>query len=162
MSENQNNAGWIPELEIEDAQIKWAFSHIDGREDRFNEAGEHNFQLIIPEDRVEELRAQGWVIRSLDGYEEGDPQEHLLKVKISFKYEPPRIFMIRNGRKFRVESPRDLSDVNRSTTKRIDLVVTPSRWTYGRDTGVTAYVKEMYATVTGSRFADKYADFEEV
>lgn len=152
---------WIDDLEIPDAQIKWPFSNFDGRVTMFNTSGERNFNIIIPESEVDRLEADGWSIRRLEGFEEGDPPEYLLKVKISYKYEPPKIFLIKGNRKFRAEE-RDLSDISRATCERIDVIITPSRWVHGQNSGISAYVKELYATVKESRFEAAYADYEEV
>ena len=156
-----NKKEWIPDLEIADAKIKWAFSHFDGRADTFNDAGEHNFTVILPEEMVPELQEQGWSIRRIEGYEEGDPPEYLLKVKISYRFEPPKIYLIKGNRKIRAEE-RDLGDISRATCDQISVIISPSRWTHGQNEGITAYVKELYAEVRESRFAAKYADYEEV
>lgn len=152
---------WINDVELEDVAIKWAFSHFDGREDTFNAEGDHNFQIILPDDIAEKLKAEGWNVRTMDGYEEGDPPEHLLKVKISYKYEPPKIYLIKGDRKLRAEQ-RDLADIRRDTCEQIDVIITPSRWVVGSNSGITAYAKELYAKVKESRFSAKYADYEEV
>lgn len=152
---------WIDDIELEDVQIKWVFSHFDGREDRFNAEGDHNFTIILPEETAEKLLEEGWNVRKMDGYEEGDPPEYLLKVKISYKYEPPKIFLIKGDRKFRAE-PRDLADIKRSSCEQIDVIIQPSRWVVGQNSGITAYAKELYATIRQSRFAARYEDYEEV
>ena len=152
---------WIDDIELENVQIKWAFSHFDGREDRFNSQGDHNFTMIIPEERVAELREEGWNIREMAGYEEGDPPEFLLKAKISYKYEPPKIYLIKGNRRFRAEE-RDLADIRRDTCEQIDVILSPSRWVNGNDSGITAYVKELYAKVRVSRFSEKYSEYEEI
>lgn len=152
---------WIDDVEIEDAKIKWAFSHFDGREDTFNQQGDYNFMIILPEDVAEKMAADGWNIKVMDGYEEGDPPEHLLKVKISYKYEPPKIYLIKGERKLRADES-DLADIRRDTCEQIDVIVTPSRWVHGKNTGISAYTKELYAKVKESRFSANYADYEEI
>jgi len=152
---------WIDDVELEDIKIKWAFSHFDGREDTFNALGDHNFQVILPDDIAERLREEGWNVRTMDGYEEGDPPEHLLKVKISYKYEPPKIYLIKGDRKLRADE-RDLADIRRDTCEQIDVIITPSRWVAGGNSGITAFTKELYAKVMESRFSAKYAVFEEL
>lgn len=158
MAKNQD---WIPDVELEDVKVKWAFSHFDGREDTYNAEGDHNFTIILPEDVADKLRSEGWAVRTMDGYEEGDPQEHLLKVKISYKYEGPKIYLIMNDRKMRADQ-RDLKDIRRDTCERLDIIITPSRWVNGPNSGITAYVKELYAKIKVSRFATMYSDLEEI
>lgn len=152
---------WIDDVEIPDAKIKWGFSNFGGREATYNAEGDHNFTIILPDELADKLRAEGWAVKTMDGYEEGDPPEHLLKVKISYKYEPPKIFLILGDRKLRADE-RDLDDIRRDTCERIDVVITPSRWVHGKNTGVSAYAKELYAKVKLSRFRETYADLQEI
>lgn len=152
---------WIEDVELENVKIKWAFSHFDGREDTFNAEGDHNFTMILSDETADKLRSEGWNIRDMAGYEEGDPDEHLLKVKISYKFEPPKIYLLKGTRKIRAEQ-RDLADIRRDTCEQIDVIITPSRWVNGQNSGITAYVKELYAQVRQSRFSAKYEDYEEV
>lgn len=161
--DQQEKRPWIDDLQIENAQIKWAFSHFDGREDTFNTEGDHNFTVIIDdEEKANRLIAEGWNVRRMDPREEGDPYEYLLKVKISYKYAPPPIFFLKGERRFRVEHQADLVEIQRSTCEQIDVIISPNPWVHGRDSGVSAYVKEMYVKIKESRFAAKYADYEEV
>ena len=159
MTEQQ---GWIPDIELEDADIKWAWSNFDGRKGTFNEEGEHFFQVRIPTEMVDELREQGWTIKEQEGYEEGDPSEFLLKVNISYRFEPPKIFFIKGDRKFRVENEKELADIKRATTEQLDVIIQPSRWVKSGRTGVSGYVKEMYVKIKESRFSAAYSDYEEV
>lgn len=153
---------WIDEVELEDVNVKWAFSHFDGREDTFNAEGDHNFHIILPEDIAADMRDKGWTgIKTMPPYEEGDPEEHLLKVKISYRFEPPKIYLIKGNRKLRADQ-RDLADIRRDTCERLDVILTPSRWMVGQNTGVTAYAKELYAQIKTSRFSDMYEDYEEI
>lgn len=159
--DNQQERKWIDDLEIENANIKWAFSHFDGREDTFNNEGDHNFTLVIDDEQeAQRLIAEGWNIRRMDPREEGDPPEYLLKVKISYRYEAPPIFFLKGERKYRADEV-DLVDIKRSTCEQLDVIVTPKPWVHGRDSGVSAYVKEMYVKIKESRFAERYADYEE-
>jgi hypothetical protein len=158
MAERQN---WIEDIELEDAQIKWGFSHFDGREDTFNAEGDHNFTVILPEETAKKLLDEGWNVREIEGYEEGDPPEYTLKVKISYRFEPPKVFLIKGDRKIRADE-RDLADITRATCDQIDVIITPSRWVHGQNSGISAYVKELYAKVRQSRFAERYSDYEEI
>lgn len=155
---------WIEDVELEDVQVKWAWSHFDGREDPsgLNQAGDHNFTITLPKETAEILAAEEWAVKEYDGYEEGDPPEYTLKCKISYKYEAPRVFLLKGTRKIRADES-DLADIKRSTCERIDVILTPSRWVRPNgETGITAYVKEMYAKVKQSRFSVMYEDYEEV
>lgn len=154
---------WIDDLEVEDADIKWPFSHFDGRKDTFNDEGDHNFTIIIDPEWAERLLEipDGWAIKRHDPREEGDPPEYTLKVKISYKYEQPAIYIIKGERRFRA-SEEDLADIKRSTCERVDVIISPSRWVNPQgQTGVTGYVKEMYVKIRESRFSAMYADYQD-
>jgi hypothetical protein len=154
---------WIDDIEFEDAQIKWPWSHFDGRDTFGGGEGSYNFTIILPEKTALALREAGWTsVKENEGYEEGDPPEWTMQAKISDRFELPKMYLIKNGRRFRVHELRDLHDIRRDTCDQIDVILTPSRWVNGNRTGITAYVKELYATIRQSRFADKYEDLEEV
>lgn len=159
MSEKQ---AWIDDVELEDVNVKWNWSHFDGR-DAFSEDPSYNFVIVLPEKTALEMRDLGWTgVKQNEPYEEGDPDEWTLQIKISDKFGIPKMYLIKRERRFRIEDLRDLHDIRRDTTDQIDVIITPSRWVQGQRTGVTAYVKELYAKITESRFAEKYADYEEI
>jgi hypothetical protein len=160
--QDQGERKWIDDLEVENANITWAFSHFDGREDTFNNEGDHNFTIIIDDEQeARRLMDEGWNIRTMEGREEGDPPEYLLKVKISFRFSAPAIFFLKGERRYRADEV-DLVDIKRATCEQLDVIIQPSPWVHGRDSGISAYVKEMYVKIKESRFAERYADYEEV
>lgn len=157
-----NDRAWIPPLEIEDLQVKWAWSNFGGVQKGYDAEGDHNFQAIIPEEEVDRLRELGWTIREQDPQEEGDPPEYLMKVIISTK-NFPTIYFIRAGRKFRIEDPRELKNITRNAVERMDVIIGPSRWTSpdGKRSGISAYVNELYVNMLPNRIAERYMDYEE-
>ena len=158
------NRVWINDLEIADANVKWAWSHFDGRKDTFNEEGDYNFTISLDPEMAKELLTipDGWAIKVHEPREEGDPPEYTLKVKISYRYEQPAIYIIKGDRRMRAEES-DLPGIKRSTCEQLDVIIQPSRWVRPNgETGVTAYVREMYVKIRESRFAAQYADYEEV
>lgn len=162
MTTGTNERKWIDEVELEDVNVKWAWSNFDGN-DNFEGAGHYNFTITLPESTAKEMLEAGWTgVKEQEPYEEGDLPEWTLKVKISYDREAPKVYLIKNGRKFRVHEARDLADIRRDSCDQIDVILTPSRWVQPGRTGVTAYVKEMYAKVRESRFEEKYNDLEEL
>jgi hypothetical protein len=152
---------WIDNIELDDANIKWNWSHFDGK-DMFSGTGDYNFTVIFPEEQARQLMEEGWNIREHEGYEEGDPPEFTLKVKISYRFEEPKIFLLKGENRKIKATEKDLPDINRATCERIDVIIQPSRWVHGQKSGISAYVKELYATIKQSRFEERYADYEEV
>src|SRR6478735_6211020 len=101
---------WIDDIELEDAQIKWNWSHFDGRADTYNEEGEYNFTLLLPRQTAADMLEEGWNVREREPYEEGDEPEFTLEVKISDKFGMPKMFLIKRGRRFPIEKLRELHD----------------------------------------------------
>lgn len=165
---NARPEGWIDEIEVENAQVKWGFSHFDGAKDLFNKEGDHNFTLIFPEDQAKQLYDQGWNIKEKPPLNEESESEFILKVAISSMFGMPLIYFIKSGRKYAVESVSELKQIRRDTCENIDVIITPSKsdkWEREDGApGVSAYVKEMYVTIKESRFGQKYSseDYEEV
>lgn len=153
---------WIDDLEIENANIKWSWSNFDGRPDSFDsEGGKRYFVVILPGPEAVRLRDLGWSIKENDPYEEGDEPEFTMKVYISYRFDPPGVYLIKNGRKIRAEES-DVSDIRRDVCENIDLVISPKPWEKNGRSGVSAYVKELYASIRVSRFGQKYEDYEAV
>jgi len=170
---------WINDLEIEDAQIKWPWSHFNGAADTFNTEGDRNFVVILnPEDARALMEIpDGWSIKEYEGREEGDEPEYTIKIKISYRFEAPKIFFLKEKevedpdnpgqtitqlRKFRVENEAELNDITRGTVKRIDFVAKPSRWVRNGEAGVTPYLSEMYVHMAESKIGSQYDDIQEV
>lgn len=174
------NRTWINDLEIEDAQIKWAWSHFNGAADTFNAEGERNFVVTLDPTDARALMEipDGWTIKEyIDTREgaEGSEPEYTIKIKISYRFEPPKIFFLKEKeveledgsvttqlRKFRVENEMELNDITRATVKRIDFVAKPSRWMRNGEAGVTPYLSEMYVHMQDSKIGSQYDDIEEI
>lgn len=171
---------WINDLEIEDANIKWAWSHFNGAADTFNAEGERNFVVTLDPTDARALMEipDGWSIKEyVDTREgaEGSEPEYTIKIKISYRFEPPKIFFLKEKevvdpetgvatmqlRKFRVETEAELNDITRGTVQRIDFVAKPSRWIRNGEAGVTPYLSEMYVHMADSKIGGKYDDVEE-
>lgn len=162
--------GWIDELELEEVTVKWAFSHFSGAEEGFNQAGDHNFTVILDPEHGDDLYAKGWNVKYSDAQDEGDPQERLLKIRISAKFGLPTIYFIKTNaegqtRKMLIDEAVFLKQIRRDTFEKMDVIVQPApsdKWQRQDGAkGVGAYVKEMYVTMKESRIGSKYSDYED-
>lgn len=150
------------DLLIENATILGGnFRNFEGRKTKFSSRGDHFFHVRIDAEIVDELRAQGFTIKELPPREEGDLPLYFLKVKIKYECEgarkDPEIRKGIAGGKFHLVGPDEIASLDQDEIEYVDLVVHPSHWHQDDGTeGYTAYVKEMYVTIAGSRFASKY------
>lgn len=159
MSQNQ----YIEKEELGDCTIKWSWSNFDGN-DSMSGPGNYNFTVVLPEEAAKILLERGWTsVRQNEPYEEGDAPEWTMKIHISDRFGMPQVYFIKNGRKLRVRDIKDISDIRRDTCEKLDVIISPSKWEQpGGRSGVTAYVDEMWVVIRESRFAQQYADMEEV
>lgn len=145
----------VPEICLENAHLM--FKNFRGEEERFSPAGKRKFCVEIPEEFVGPLVKDGWNIKRLSPRDEDDTPAAYLQVAVSYDNYPPAVYMISNGRKTPL-GPDTIELLDRAELENVDLVISPYTWEINGNVGVKAYLKELYATVKLSRFAEKYAD----
>ena len=122
-------------LIIEDAQLM--FKNFKGEEKRYegrimNAAGARNFNVVVPEEIVDQLVDDGWNVKIQAPREDGDPVRHTVKVNISYKFREPDIRMYTEGRNGLEETCLHEDTVATLDDVRIvkaDVVIHPSLYT---------------------------------
>lgn len=143
-------------LIIENAHLM--FRNFSGEKGKYNKDGLRSFSVKIEDPELaDRMAADGWNIRVLDPKEEGDPQAFHLPVAVSYEYRPPRVTMIRNGRKIEL-SLDNIGELDYETIIGADVEINPSEWDVNGKHGIKAYLKRLYIEVEADPFADKYAD----
>lgn len=149
-------------ISVENAHI--IYRNFAGREGRYNKAGVRSFCVVLPEDRAEQLRDEGWNIRIRAPKEAGDEAMYYLPVAVRFDYYPPKIYMISSLNGMRTVCDEDnVGELDEAELSNVDLIIRPRY--YERDdgtTGIKAYLKIMYATLEEDEFAYKYVQNESV
>ena len=136
--------------------VRIIFKNFSGREERFNQAGDRNFCVLISDpSEAERLALLGWNIKYLKPIEEGaDPQAYL-HVTVSYKNIQPNIYMVTKNNKVRL-SESTVGNLDSADIKNVDLIVSPYNWEVNGKSGVKAYCKTMYVVIDEDVFADKY------
>lgn len=152
-------------IRIEDAQL--IFKNFSGREKDYNEKGNRNFGVILPEDviDVEQLKADGWNIKYLRPRED-DPEQYMrpwLSVKVKYNVIPPIVTLITSRGKRRLTEDT-IDQLDWSRIENVDLIISPYNYPAmrGREAGVSAYLKSMYVTLAEDEFDTKYADIPDL
>lgn len=151
MSSNEGN------ITIEDARILWP--NFEGREGKYNRAGDRNFNVELPEDIAQQLLEDGWNVKTGELTEDGIVRtRHVLQVSIKFdKGKPPRIVMITHrGRTTLDEETVELLDDLKY--KLVDMIIRPYEWSVNGNGGTKAYLKTMFITIDEDELEIKYAD----
>lgn len=141
-------------LAIEDAKIM--FKNFEGKEGKYNRAGDRSFCVVIPDDETaKQLLEDGWNVRILDARSEDEDPLYYISVAVSYRNVPPEIYLItRHGKELMTEdmvAALDYADILSA-----DIICRPYNWEVNGKTGVKAYLKTMYVTIQEDEFAAKY------
>lgn len=138
---------------IRNAQVM--FRNFQGKEGKFNAAGERNFCIFLDPDEADALRSEKWNVKTLNPREPDDEPQAYITVKLKFRrvndsqdgneYSPKIIMVSNHGRVFIGPEQSAMLDTARFT--KWDLVIAPYHWEVNGKTGVTAYLRTLYATL---------------
>lgn len=144
------------ELVIEGARI--IFSNFAGVEKQFNDAGDRNFCVVIDDPiKAQELREEGWNVRISRPRNEEDTPLNYIPVKVNFGGRPPQVFMVTSSNKVRLDEDT-IGELDQVDIEYADVVINPYQYDFAGRTGVSAYLRTMYAVINEDRFAHKYDD----
>lgn len=141
-------------LIMENAKIR--FRNFAGRPDEYTREGDRSFALLIEdEDLANKLREDGWNVKMRLPKEEGAEPWYYLKVKVNFNGVPPKIIEV-TSRNHVPLNEDTVGILDTAELKSVDVEVSPYHWEVGGRSGITAYLKTMYATIEEDPFAAKY------
>lgn len=145
-------------LSIENAKI--IFRNFEGREDKFNRAGNRNFAVII-EDKEEALNLinDDWNLKVLKQRDPEDPICYYLPVTVNMEGNVS-IKLVTNKNINNLDA-ETVSTLDYIEIDSVDLIIRPYDWEVNGKTGRKAYLKTAYVTMVEDEFADKYADRNE-
>lgn len=145
-------------LSIENAKI--IFRNFEGREDRFNRAGNRNFSVII-EDKEEALRLinDDWNLKVLKPRDPDESIAYYLPVTVNMEGNTSvKLITNKNINTLDADTVSQLDYIEIDT---VDLILRPYDWEVNGKSGRKAYLKTAYVTMVEDEFADKYADRNE-
>lgn len=140
------------------------FCNFSGKPTAVNKAGGvREFGVVLDPELAEDLASEGWRVKSYlsKHAEEGDSPTLYLPVSIRFDVYPPNIWFITSRNRTRLtENTVGMLDGMLGDISNVDIVIRPHNWGPNArgESGVKAYVKNMYITIEEDEFFDKYAD----
>ena len=141
-------------LIMENAKIR--FRNFSGRPDEFTREGDRSFALVIDdEDLANKLKEDGWNIRMRMPKNDGEDPWYYLKVKVKFGDFPPKIIEVTSRNRVPLNE-ETVGILDSAELKSVDVEISPYHWEIGGRSGITAYLKTMYATIEEDPFAAKY------
>lgn len=147
---------------IEGAQFVYK-PNFEGREERFNEAGDRYFNVRVPDNIVEGVVADGWNVKWTKPSKSATPQqiedhisEPYLEVSIGFKYRPATI-ILREDNKETMLSEETCGLVDSLEFSTMDVVVRGRPWENDNGCGIKAWLQTFVGTVEVDDILRKYA-----
>lgn len=148
----------IPNLVIEGARIM--FPNFSGREERFNPAGRRNFCVTIDDDICHQLVEDGWNVKYLTAKDDPEDKLAYLQVAVNFDNIPPKVVMItRRGKVILTE--KTVEQLDYADIQDADVVIRPYPWSVNGKSGIKAYLKTLYVTLSEDEFESKYSDISD-
>lgn len=146
-------------ITMENARV--IFRNFAGKEGMYNREGERNFCVLLEHDFAEQLRKDGWNVRTLKAREEGEEPQPYLQVSVNFRNRPPRVVMVTS--RGRTTLPEDMVEVlDWVDISNVDLILNPYQWAVSGNTGIKAYLKSAFITILEDELERKYADVPEI
>jgi hypothetical protein len=147
-------------IEFENAKI--IFRNFSGRESKFNRDGDRNFCVVIEDEELaRKLSDDGWNVKIKPPREEGESALNYIKVKVSYRYKAPKIFMVLpDTNKTVALNEETVGELDYADIITADLVIESSEWNMNGKTGLSAYLRSAYVTIEEDPFSSKYSSYD--
>ena len=158
-----------PDITVQDAQFIYSVN-FEGRPETYNEEGNRYFNLLIPDNILEQVQADNWNISWTKPKDPDEQPRAFLKVHVGFKYRPPFVSVWEDGKEtiLGVEPNPNGPDhdtvkvVDKLTFDKVDVVVRGRAWENKRgECGIKAWLKTFVGVVESDDIRRKYAAMRE-
>lgn len=141
--------------------VRIIFRNFEGREGKYNKAGDRSFAVVLDRKTAEDMAADGWNVKfpndagrdQIDP--DADPRDAYLPVSVGFDFYPANVILVSNGKPTRLDE-QQVQMLDWAEIENVDLVLRPYEWNVNRNSGIKAYLKAGYFTIVSDPFADKY------
>lgn len=154
-----------PNIVIENAKFVYR-PNFEGREEAFNDAGNRYFNVELPAEIVESVQADGWNVKYTKPRKAATQEEldsfvpvPYLEVIVGFKYRPPEIVLLTDGRPTRV-SEETVGMLDEVQYESFDVVLRGRPWEAAFGSGIKAYLQTFYGTLAMDDIRRKYANLD--
>lgn len=132
-----------------------------GEKKKYNDRGAKEFNIVLPPDIAEELKAKGWNVKKLPPRNEGDEALFHLPVRINFdSFYPPRVWLINadSGRRTMLDDDTvgQLDYLASNEITKVNIVVNPSHYDNNGREGIKAYCQKLMVYFLPDPFEAEY------
>lgn len=133
------------------------FRNFSGEARQFNSAGDRNFNAQVTEEQAEMLRKKGFRIRVVQPNKYNDETTYLLKVKVSYRFDAPNVYVLSDVGKRRLDEDT-IGELDHVSIAKCDISIVGSNWVMpSGETGVTAYLRSAYVSLNVDPLDAEYA-----
>lgn len=144
-------------IKIEGAKL--IFKNFSGIEKEYNREGDRNFGLLLDEELAEQLKDDGWNVKSFSPKDDPEEVIYYLPVKVKFGKIPPVAVLVSSRGKTRLDE-ETIGQLDWAIAETVDVIVRPYNYPEfaGRPSGISAYLKSIFFTIREDDLDLKYAD----
>ena len=140
------------------------FRNFAGKAGQFNMEGDRNFCLLLNPNVADDMQKEGFNIRYLNPIDDGDDPVPYVQVKLKYHdragnpLRGPKIVQVTRRGKTEIHEDT-VSNLDWAEIEKFDISINPRPYENinGRS-GVTAYLKTLYVTISEDDFEDRYYD----
>lgn len=151
-------AGNNRNLTLENVSI--VFRNFEGKEGKYNRAGDRNFAILLNEDLASQLVEEGWAIKYLKARDEGDQPQAYLPIALSFKGRPPKVCLI-TSRGLTYLEEQDVATLDWVDIETADVTLNPYNWAVNDKSGIKAYVVSLFIKIVEDYLQEKWTRWAE-
>lgn len=143
--------------------VRLIFKNFEGKPGLYNQKGEKNFGVILPNDETAEaMLADGWAVKYLKPRpdDEDETETPWLQVKVAYdKGRPPRVTLITSRGRTALDEDT-VQELDWADITKVDLIVNPYSWDVNGKSGIAAYLKTMFVTIEEDELEREYAEMD--
>lgn len=132
--------------------ILLGFKNFAGEKSQYNKTGIKNFVVFLDEEIANELSNKGWNIKKTKESENFESQ-YYLQVTIG---NGSKIVVISGENVQTFMDTDDVSFLDWADIENVDIIINPYNWKVEGNSGIKAYLKTLYVTITVDAFQEKY------
>lgn len=147
---------FIDAATLNDVPIR--FRNFSGTAGQYNPAGQRNFCALLEPDVAQAMERDGWTIKYLKARDEGEMPQAYIKIKVNFDGpRPPKVFAINSRGRLQLDQDM-VSILDWADFAKVDLIITPYKWDFNGNQGVSAYLQTIFCTIREDELELRYAD----
>lgn len=156
---NEKEMNDFSKVTIRNAKLH--FRNFSGKESEMNKLGDRNFCVELDPEIAKEMKLDGWNVKQFKPKEDSDEEPpYYIQVKVVFKYRPPKIVLKKKIGEDVTITEDNVNMLDWVEMDKVDLIFVKHHWTYGSRSGINAYLRTMYVTVSEDELESEYENDE--